>query len=139
MSVRPRHSVEQGNLLALNSIVLKMYLSRLSRWNENDETKKNLFKDLHWLLILLFLTGKMGITASFTIVYVHTAEMLPTVSVTHLNAWEAQTLNLKFLNLDYSKWWRWDYVNCSKSRGKVFFIDARWQFSVLIYSSLNVF
>lgn len=35
--------------------------------------------DLHWLLILLFLTGKMGITASFTIVYVHTAEMLPTI------------------------------------------------------------
>ncbi|KAJ6645244.1 Solute carrier family 22 member 8, partial [Pseudolycoriella hygida] len=35
--------------------------------------------DLHWLLILLFLCGKMGITASFAIVYVHTAEMLPTI------------------------------------------------------------
>lgn len=30
-------------------------------------------------MILLFLMGKMGITASFAIVYVHTAEMLPTV------------------------------------------------------------
>lgn len=30
-------------------------------------------------MILMFLMGKMGITASFAIVYVHTAEMLPTV------------------------------------------------------------
>lgn len=35
---------------------------------------------LTWALITLFLTGKLGITASFAIIYVHTAEMLPTVS-----------------------------------------------------------
>lgn len=47
--------------------------------------KQYFSQDLHWLLILLFLAGKMGITASFTIVYVHTAEMLPTVSHSQSN------------------------------------------------------
>ncbi|CAO1398966.1 unnamed protein product [Diamesa serratosioi] len=32
-----------------------------------------------WLKIVLFLTGKMGITSSFAIVYVYSAEMLPTL------------------------------------------------------------
>lgn len=32
-----------------------------------------------WAETVLFLTGKLGITAAFGIVYVHTAEMLPTV------------------------------------------------------------
>lgn len=40
----------------------------------------NIVLEYTWLLIVLFLMGKMGITASFAIVYVHTAEMLPTVS-----------------------------------------------------------
>lgn len=31
-----------------------------------------------WLQIFLFLIGKLGITMSFTIIYVHSAEMLPT-------------------------------------------------------------
>lgn len=32
-----------------------------------------------WAITLLFLIGKFGVTSSFGIVYVHTAEMLPTV------------------------------------------------------------
>lgn len=32
-----------------------------------------------WLMILLFLIGKLAITASFAVVYVHTSEMLPTI------------------------------------------------------------
>ncbi|XP_049822009.1 organic cation transporter protein [Aethina tumida] len=32
-----------------------------------------------WAIIVLFLCGKLGITSSFGIVYVHTAEMLPTI------------------------------------------------------------
>ncbi|KAF7272809.1 hypothetical protein GWI33_014435 [Rhynchophorus ferrugineus] len=32
----------------------------------------------YWMVILLFLLGKMGITSAFGVVYVHTAEMLPT-------------------------------------------------------------
>lgn len=33
----------------------------------------------NWAVITLFLLGKLGITAAFGIVYVHTAEMLPTI------------------------------------------------------------
>jgi MFS transporter, OCT family, solute carrier family 22 (organic cation transporter), member 4/5 len=32
-----------------------------------------------WALVSLFLLGKMGITSSFAVIYVHTAEMLPTI------------------------------------------------------------
>lgn len=32
-----------------------------------------------WAETLLFLTGKLGVTAAFGVVYVHTAEMLPTI------------------------------------------------------------
>lgn len=37
------------------------------------------FSEYNWILIMLFLVGKMGITSSFTVIYVHTAELLPTV------------------------------------------------------------
>lgn len=39
----------------------------------------NLISGMVWVETLLFLTGKLGITAAFGISYVHTAEMLPTV------------------------------------------------------------
>lgn len=32
-----------------------------------------------WAESILFLTGKLGITSAFGVVYVHTAEMLPTI------------------------------------------------------------
>jgi OCT family organic cation transporter-like MFS transporter 4/5 len=32
-----------------------------------------------WAVILLFLIGKLGVTSAFGVVYVHTAEMLPTI------------------------------------------------------------
>lgn len=32
-----------------------------------------------WLVIVMFLVGKLGITSAFGIVYVYTAEMLPTI------------------------------------------------------------
>ena len=32
-----------------------------------------------WLLVTLFLLGKMGISCSYSIVYVHSAEMMPTL------------------------------------------------------------
>ena len=32
-----------------------------------------------WLLIILFLIGKLGITSSFAVIYVYTAELLPTI------------------------------------------------------------
>ncbi|KAL1506270.1 hypothetical protein ABEB36_005662 [Hypothenemus hampei] len=32
-----------------------------------------------WTVVTLFLLGKMGVTAAFGVVYVHTAEMLPTI------------------------------------------------------------
>lgn len=32
-----------------------------------------------WLLVTLFLLGKMGITCSYAVVYVHSAEMMPTL------------------------------------------------------------
>lgn len=35
--------------------------------------------DMTWGFITLFLIGKLGITSAFGVVYVHTAEMLPTV------------------------------------------------------------
>lgn len=34
-----------------------------------------------WAIVLLFLVGKLGITSAFSTVYVHTAEMLPTVRI----------------------------------------------------------
>lgn len=39
------------------------------------------FVELTWAVVTLFLIGKLGITSSFGIVFVHTAEMLPTVSL----------------------------------------------------------
>ncbi|RZC05036.1 organic cation transporter protein [Asbolus verrucosus] len=35
--------------------------------------------DMTWGVIVLFLTGKLGVTSAFGVVYVHTAEMLPTI------------------------------------------------------------
>ena len=32
-----------------------------------------------WAIIVLFLMGKLGVTSAFGVVYVHTAEMLPTI------------------------------------------------------------
>lgn len=37
-----------------------------------------IFIEITWAVVLLFLIGKLGITSSFGIVFVHTAEMLPT-------------------------------------------------------------
>lgn len=37
-----------------------------------------IFIEMTWAVVLLFLIGKLGITSSFGIVFVHTAEMLPT-------------------------------------------------------------
>ena len=37
------------------------------------------FTDLRWLSITLAMIGKMGITGSYNIIYVFTAEMYPTV------------------------------------------------------------
>lgn len=33
----------------------------------------------NWAVVTLFLLGKLGITSAFGVVYVHTAEMLPTI------------------------------------------------------------
>ncbi|CAG9859099.1 unnamed protein product [Phyllotreta striolata] len=35
--------------------------------------------NLNWLVIMLFLIGKLGVTAAFSTTYVYTAEMLPTI------------------------------------------------------------
>jgi len=35
----------------------------------------------NWLIITLFLLGKLGITSSFAVIYTYTAEMMPTVSI----------------------------------------------------------
>ncbi|KAJ3654670.1 hypothetical protein Zmor_013844 [Zophobas morio] len=35
--------------------------------------------DMTWAIIVLFLMGKLGVTSAFGVVYVHTAEMLPTI------------------------------------------------------------
>ncbi|XP_065369678.1 organic cation transporter protein isoform X2 [Calliphora vicina] len=36
-------------------------------------------KGSNWLIIVLFLIGKLGITSSFAVIYAYTAEMMPTV------------------------------------------------------------
>ncbi|XP_031343832.1 organic cation transporter protein-like isoform X2 [Photinus pyralis] len=35
--------------------------------------------DMHWLVIVFFLIGKLGVTSAFSVSYVHTSEMLPTI------------------------------------------------------------
>lgn len=35
--------------------------------------------DMTWAIVLLFLCGKLGVTAAFGVVYVHTSEMFPTI------------------------------------------------------------
>lgn len=35
--------------------------------------------EMTWLLISLFLIGKLGITSSFAVIYVYTAELSPTI------------------------------------------------------------
>ncbi|KAH8271495.1 hypothetical protein KR018_000953, partial [Drosophila ironensis] len=40
---------------------------------------KLMFSGANWLVVALFLVGKLGITSSFAVIYTYTAEMMPTV------------------------------------------------------------